>query len=472
MYRHLHVAGRAHDRACRTSFRGPRALPARALKQAARELLLAQSSDWALHHAHRYRPCPYAERRTNGHILQFTRLYRGSAGGRGERAMAGRPRKRRTISSRMWTIGSTPRKNGGQYMPASLKVLFVAFGVHPFAKTGGLGDVLGALPKALARRGIDVRVVMPLYAGIPWNELERLEGVLDGPGRTRRVARRRAHGQAARRATSCPSISSSTTATSIAPTSTDRRAMGIPTTSSALPSSRAARSSFARRSASSPTSSTPTIGRRALVPVYIDTWSGSKPLHAAASLYTIHNLAHQGVFDAGAAPHHRARSRALPRPRARAFRHDEPHQGGLLSAATLLTTVSPTYAREIQTPAHGFGLDGVLAEEERSLRRAQRHRRRGSGTPRPIPSSPRRSVRVLPPAKPNASAPCRPNAGSRCAATCPICGLVGRLTRQKGSTWSRRSWARLLDLDLRVDPARERRSRRRGLLCARAARRP
>jgi len=55
---------------------------------------------------------------------------------------------------------------------APLRVLFVASEVAPFRKTGGLADVAGALPRALARRGIDVRVVMPLYgafAGTSWN---------------------------------------------------------------------------------------------------------------------------------------------------------------------------------------------------------------------------------------------------------------------------------------------------------------
>ena len=57
-----------------------------------------------------------------------------------------------------------------------MKVLFVASECAPFAKTGGLGDVLGALPDALHRRGLDVKVVLPLYKGIDWDLQERLEG--------------------------------------------------------------------------------------------------------------------------------------------------------------------------------------------------------------------------------------------------------------------------------------------------------
>jgi len=48
-------------------------------------------------------------------------------------------------------------------MPSPLKVLFVSSEVAPFAKTGGLADVSGALPKALCRLGCDARVILPFY---------------------------------------------------------------------------------------------------------------------------------------------------------------------------------------------------------------------------------------------------------------------------------------------------------------------
>ncbi|MCR6516462.1 MAG: glycogen synthase GlgA [Clostridium chrysemydis] len=47
-----------------------------------------------------------------------------------------------------------------------MKVLFVGSEANPFIKTGGLGDVLGTLPKALVKEGIDARVVIPKYKNI------------------------------------------------------------------------------------------------------------------------------------------------------------------------------------------------------------------------------------------------------------------------------------------------------------------
>ena len=47
-----------------------------------------------------------------------------------------------------------------------MKVCFIAAEVAPFVKVGGLGDVIGSLPKALRELGIDARVVLPLYSSI------------------------------------------------------------------------------------------------------------------------------------------------------------------------------------------------------------------------------------------------------------------------------------------------------------------
>ena len=44
-----------------------------------------------------------------------------------------------------------------------MKVLYASSESVPFVKTGGLGDVAGSLPMALNERGVDARVIMPLY---------------------------------------------------------------------------------------------------------------------------------------------------------------------------------------------------------------------------------------------------------------------------------------------------------------------
>src|SRR5882672_4249954 len=47
-----------------------------------------------------------------------------------------------------------------------MKILLAASEIHPYSKTGGLADMVGALGKALVREGHDVVMVTPLYAGI------------------------------------------------------------------------------------------------------------------------------------------------------------------------------------------------------------------------------------------------------------------------------------------------------------------
>lgn len=56
-----------------------------------------------------------------------------------------------------------------------MKVLHVASEAVPFAKTGGLADVIGSLPKELKRQGMDVRVIIPKYGDIPQHYQEQMQ---------------------------------------------------------------------------------------------------------------------------------------------------------------------------------------------------------------------------------------------------------------------------------------------------------
>ena len=61
-----------------------------------------------------------------------------------------------------------------------MKVLYVASEAVPFAKTGGLADVAGSLPKALKAEGVDVRVIMPKFGKIPEKFRNAMEHIYDG----------------------------------------------------------------------------------------------------------------------------------------------------------------------------------------------------------------------------------------------------------------------------------------------------
>jgi starch synthase len=244
-------------------------------------------------------------------------------------------------------------------MPRAMKVLFVTSECAPFAKTGGLGEVIGALPKALHRQGLDVRVVMPLYAGMPWQQFEPLEGILSVPMWYGTAHARVRLGRLPRSGVPVYFLEHHRYF--------DRPQLYGPTPA-AYPDN-LERFAFLSRGALEVTKAlgwTPDVihandWQTALTPVYVNTVEWAQPLHGSATVYTIHNLAYQGVYDGGAMfvtglgqEHYHPRE----------FEHFGTMNltKAALYHATLLTAVSPTYAREIQTGAFGCGLDGVLAE--------------------------------------------------------------------------------------------------------------
>jgi starch synthase len=328
-----------------------------------------------------------------------------------------------------------------------LKVLFVGSECAPFSKTGGLGDVIGALPKALARRGIDARVAMPLYAGIPWLDLERLEGSL--PVHT---------GMGDRRG----GVRMGTLPGSQVPVYFlehhhyfDRPYLYGPP-DQAYPDN-LERFTFLSRGALELTKAlgfVPDIvhandWQTALVPVYINTVEWAKPLHAAASVYTIHNLAHQGVFDPGALfitglgrEHYHSRE----------FEHFGTMNltKAALYHSTLLSTVSPTYAREIQTGEHGFGLDGVLREHAGDLVGVLNGIDTHEWSPEGDPHIAAHFSLGRLEGKADCKRALQKESGLAVRDDVPLFGLIGRLTPQKGVDVLAQILRGLLDLDLQI----------------------
>jgi starch synthase len=249
-------------------------------------------------------------------------------------------------------------------MAEPLKVLFVSSECAPFAKTGGLGDVVGALPKALRRRGVEARIVMPLYGGMPWQDLERLDGTLAVP-----LARGTARGAVRLGAlprSDVPVYFLEHHRYFDRPDLYGSDGQGY--------RDNLERFAFLSRGALELTKAlgwTPDVvhahdWQTALAPVYLNAARPGEPLGGAASVYTIHNLAYQGVHDGAA-----LQVTGLGPERYHAGEFEHFGTVNLAKAAlvhgTKLTTVSPTYAREIQTPEHGCGLDGVIATRAHDL---------------------------------------------------------------------------------------------------------
>jgi starch synthase len=214
-----------------------------------------------------------------------------------------------------------------------MRILMVGSEAVPYAKTGGLADVLGALPAALARLGHQVDVVMPRYRGITLDE-----GTVGG---ARIIFLDHPH-------------------------YFDREFLYG--SGNLDYDDNPARFGFLARGALEWAANT---GRRydvvhghdwqaGLVPVMLATTFRTHPiLGGTPCVFTIHNLAYQGLF----APEWLSPlglGRDLMRVDALEFWGRISFLKGGILFSRMITTVSPRYAQEIQTPEFGFGFDGIL----------------------------------------------------------------------------------------------------------------
>jgi starch synthase len=231
---------------------------------------------------------------------------------------------------------------------------------QPFAKTGGLADVLGALPRALSRLGHTIDVVIPRYRGITAGEpIGRVRVALGGQIDDAQMYAADVDGVRVVFVEHAAYF--------------DREYLyGV---SDRDYPDNPERFAFFSQAAITWALST---GQRydvihahdwqaGLVPVLLDRAVATHPVWVRpATLFTIHNLAYQGVFDASWLPR-LGLGWDLMRIDAMEYWGRISYLKAGIVFSRLITTVSPTYAHEIQTPELGFGFDGILRHRSRDL---------------------------------------------------------------------------------------------------------
>jgi len=243
-----------------------------------------------------------------------------------------------------------------------MEILFVSSEVAPWSKTGGLGDVAGALPRALAARGHHLTVVTPRYYVIDpaRRGLERVDAspvvrgeavslwVKKGPAPVYFVEHDRYFG-------SRPGLYAAEGGHDYGDNA--ERFAFLCRAALALPGALGKRPQVVHLN----------DWQTGLVPFLIRQEHGhDAALERARTVFTIHNLAYQGVFPKEVVP-----ALGLPwdvfRYEAMEF-HDQLNfmKAGLVFADHL-TTVSPTYAREVVGHEAGAGLDALLRHRARDL---------------------------------------------------------------------------------------------------------
>jgi starch synthase len=247
-----------------------------------------------------------------------------------------------------------------------LNLLLASSEVHPYSKTGGLADMVGALAKTLARLGHRVGVVTPLYLGIRerWPELKRSDVPLDLP-----LGMRRVHGE----------IWTLEPAENLRFYFVDQPSFfqraGLYATEGTDYPDNAQRFIFFSKVVAHLALHLPWKAEVA----HLQDWQCAL---AALFLYhqrklpgwaggpriclTIHNLAYQGLFPAS-----QYALTNLPwdyfQPEGVEFFGNLNCLKAGIAFADLITTVSPRYAREITSPELGCGLEGLLRRRQSSL---------------------------------------------------------------------------------------------------------
>jgi starch synthase len=242
-----------------------------------------------------------------------------------------------------------------------MKVLFATSEMFPLIKTGGLADVSGALPLALAHVGVDVRLVMPRYANIKAEliESEAKIGTHEILGQPIKITRASLSTGHIVYLVDHPVFSARQGNPYMGPDGNTWH--DNPDRFGLFCRAVVALSTGLYEDEWQPDIIHSNDWQTGLIPALLSESSSPK------NIFTIHNLAYQGVFD-------RPTFERLGLPWS-LWRADALEYWGNMSFmkagivfSEFITTVSHTYAQEIQTPEFGYGLDGLLHHKQGQLK--------------------------------------------------------------------------------------------------------
>ncbi len=235
-----------------------------------------------------------------------------------------------------------------------MKVLMVSSEGVPFAKTGGLADVVGSLPRELRNKGVDARVIMPAYGGVlsRYGYKMRRKGEITVPLGWRRQY--------------CGILELEHDGIPFYFLDNDYYFKREELYGYDDEAERFAFFSRAVLEALPYLDFTPHIlhchdWHASLVPVFLKTHYREKPFYQKMrTVLTIHNLHYRGIFGKETIPDLLGLGYEYFSPEGLEFYGKVSYLKGGLLFSDFLTTVSRTYAQEIQTPYYGEGLDGIL----------------------------------------------------------------------------------------------------------------
>ena len=246
-----------------------------------------------------------------------------------------------------------------------MKILFTASEVTPFARTGGLADVAGSLPVALKRLGHDVRVVMPFYRVV--------ESEGGGIRKGRKSVEVTGDGDGQKGYLRIGDVEGVPVYFIENGTYFNREAL-YGSAAADYPDNPERFSFFCRAALAfiKKLDFRPDIihcndWQTALIPLLLRRELTTDPFyHRAATVYTIHNLAYQGLFPREALQKMGLDETCFTIDQLEYYGKVNLMKGGILNA-DVISTVSPGYCREIQTPDQGCGLEGVLRQRTRDI---------------------------------------------------------------------------------------------------------